>query len=276
MFSKEGSWENVTNIFKKPIEKPTEKLTEKPIEKQIIDSSKYNSLSIPIFSNVTTWNGISYFMKNWPKGFIFIPDFMTNNEQKILFDKIQKLSWDQPEVLPYTKKLDRDIIQYGYIFDFNIKTPNIVKLTKVNNPPEFISCIINVIKKYSNQMGINKQFNPDQIIITKLKPGEGTLPKNVHPLYDTLSVRLSLGSIILFNLINKQKETLSIPLQPGSLLIMDNETQNYKQEIPKTSKDVYTMTFIIPETVSWDRTEYISIEFNTIKLEARGEDKTRK
>jgi alkylated DNA repair dioxygenase AlkB len=261
----EGSWENVKNFLKKP-----------KSEKEIIDNSKYTSISVPVFSNVTSWNGISYFMKNWPNGLLFIPDFMTNKEQQILFDKINKLSWEQTDVIPFTKKIDRDVIQYGYIYDFGIKTSNIVKLTKVNEPPEFISCIINLIKKYAKQMGINNDFNPNQIIITKLKPGQGTVPVKVHPLFETFTIRLSLGSNILFNLISDEKEIISIPLQPGSLLIMDNETRKYKQEIPKTTKDTYTMPFITPETISWNRTDYISIQFNTIKPEAIGEDKSKK
>lgn len=254
----EGSWQNVIKLFE-PI-----KIT--------------NKESVPILSNVFSFDNITYFTSTWPSFVQYIPDFLNSVLDKKLFDKINLLSWEQPEVLPYTKKIDRDILQYGYIYDYNIKDSVGHPLVKLQNnkTPEFIQCIVDLIW---NNFG-NKNYEPNQILITKFKPGQGIGPLKDHPMFEPISITLSLGSKATFKLTESKKDskknTIEFPLLPGSLLILDDkdskkEKDLWTQEIPSRLEDTYTMNFLQPQIIKWKRSERITITIRSLKKEYQGE-----
>lgn len=258
----EGSWQNVIKLFE------PSKIT--------------NKESVPILSNVFSFDDITYFTSTWPSFVQYIPDFLTSILDKKLFDKINSLSWEQPEVLPYTKKIDRDILQYGYIYDYNIKDATGHPLVKLSNnkTPDFIQCVVDLIW---DNFG-NKKYEPNQILITRFKPGQGIGPLKDHPMFESISITLSLGSKALFKLseskkVSKSKNIIEFPLLPGSLLILENkedkdskkEKNLWTQEIPSRLEDTYTMNFLQPQTIKWKRSERITITIRSLKKEYQGE-----
>ncbi|MCP4439711.1 MAG: alpha-ketoglutarate-dependent dioxygenase AlkB [Aureispira sp.] len=147
------------------------------------------------------------------KGLQYIPDFITNQEQKKMLQSIDHATW--------LDDLKRRVQHYGYKYDYRKR--NIDRSMRIGSLPKWSSFIINRLL----EKGII-DFNPDQLIINEYEPGQGILAHiDCEPCFEQTILSLTLNSACLMHFINKADNTRKeeLYLAPKSLLIMSDEAR---------------------------------------------------
>jgi len=165
----------------------------------------------------------------------YIPGFLTTKEAKHLYTELEeKILWQHDEFLIYGKRIitKRKVAWYGskaFQYTYSNRTRTAIvwnqKLLEVKNILEsktsenFNSCLLNLYPEGSDGMGWHSDDE-----------------KELRPLATIAS--LSLGSDRKFSFKHRlTKETVSLTLQNGSLMLMKGSTQkHWLHQLPKTKK----------------------------------------
>lgn len=208
----------------------------------------------PVPSHVIQVKNFTLSTKRWPAGLTMIPDFMNNeSEQRILFS-LYSLDWKQPNLASYVKK-DTDTMQFGYIYN-----PNTDSLSSsfVLDPPPTIKCLADLLFKHSFM-----PHYPNQITITRFTPGQGSEKMKDSNVFESPTAILSLGSPVIMKF-EKGGQNIDVPLLQGSLAIVAGDSRTmWTRQIPPLKSESYKIPHLPVQ--QWDRKEYISVVFRTIR-----------
>lgn len=181
------------------------------------------------------------------KGLIYIPDYITSSEEKVLLQNIDSSIW--------LDDLKRRVQHYGYKYDYRARRIDVSM--KIGNLPPWGSAIAN--KLYSDSYF---DYVPDQLIINEYMPGQGiTSHIDCEPCFEDTIASISLGSDCIMEFTNDlTKEVVPIILEKRSLVILKGESRyNWKHGIPIRKKDLVDLTVI-------NRTRRVSLTFRKVKL----------
>lgn len=181
------------------------------------------------------------------KGLKIIPDFIDENEEKLLIKQIDLEEW--------TKLANRRVQHYGYEFLYGINS--IDKNKKALKPiPEFLQTTMNKINKLTE--GIQPPM--DQLTINDYSPGDGIPPHfDTHSPFEEIFVALSLGSGITmsFKSFNNEERHIYIP-QRGLIVFSDEARYAWYHSIAQRKVDKTNGKLIF-------RKRRISLTFRKIK-----------
>ncbi len=167
----------------------------------------------------------------------YMPGFLSTKEAKHLYtDLEEKIIWQHDEFFMYGKRIitKRKVAWYGskaFQYTYSNRTRTALlwnqKLLEIKNVLEsktgenFNSCLLNLYPAGSDGMGWHSDDE-----------------KELKPLATIAS--LSLGSDRKFSFKHRlTKETVSLTLQNGSLLLMKGTTQkHWLHQLPKTKKNI--------------------------------------
>ncbi len=111
---------------------------------------------------------------------------------------------------------------------------------------------------------------PNQIIVNRYLPGQGIGKHTDSNIFEDIILSLSLGSPTIMTFA-KGRESVDVPLIPGSLLIMANGSRiDWTHSIAERKSDSYKIPGL-PEQ-KWQRGERLSVTFRTVKKEFQGAD----
>jgi alkylated DNA repair dioxygenase AlkB len=141
-----------------------------------------------------------------PPGLIYIENFITEEEEHILLDGINKMPWDNT--------LKRLTQHYGYKYPYKSKN----KLEPTTPIPDFCQEIKEKIEKK-----VDRQF--DQLIVNQYKPGQGISAHTDHiKLFGDTIVSLSLGSPCIMTFTHGNT-SIDVPLARRSLAVLQNDSR---------------------------------------------------
>lgn len=167
----------------------------------------------------------------------YIPDFLSTKEAKYLYTELEeKIIWQHDEFLIYGKKIitRRKVAWYGskpfeYTYSgikrkahiWGKELDSIRKWVELETKTRYNSCLLNLYPEGIDGMGWHSDDE-----------------KELRPLATIAS--LSLGSDRKFSFKHRlTKETVSLTLQNGSLLLMKGTTQkHWLHQLPKTKKTI--------------------------------------
>lgn len=161
----------------------------------------------------------------YPKGLIYIPNFLTQNEEKQVLSTIDNQVW--------LSDLKRRVQHYGYKYDY--KARNIDNSMKIGVLPEWLKNIAARLyeEKYFAEM-------PDQVIVNEYIAGQGISAHiDCEPCFGDTIVSITLGSgcMMDFTHINT-KEKISLFLEPCSAVILKSESRyDWQHSIPARKSD---------------------------------------
>ncbi len=180
-------------------------------------------------------------------GLIYIPNFITKNEQDSLISEIDSRDWDL--------SLKRRTQHYGYRYDYTKK--KIDKSLHLGELPDFLN-------KYSESLRGWFEKSPDQVIINEYYPGQGiSRHTDCVPCFSNVVASLSLNSTCIMDFeqwgSSKKKSFL---LEPLSLLILDGEARyRWMHAIQPRQEDIWNDK-ILP------RERRVSLTFRKVILDA--------
>lgn len=159
------------------------------------------------------------------EGFSYITDFISDEEQFLLIEKIDSLPW--------IMDLKRRTQHYGYKYDYSKKKIN--SESYVGPIPEFMEPLL--IKLVKEKLFQDK---PDQVIVNEYEPGQGIYRHVdcVTCFADTIaSLSLNSTCVMNFEKLNSDKKG-SVLLGPKSLLVLKDEARyEWMHSIPAKKED---------------------------------------
>lgn len=149
------------------------------------------------------------------QGLTEVLEYISKSEEKELIDFIDRQEW--------SNALSRRTQHYGY--EYTYKTPDAKETTPI--PKEF--------QKYIKD--IDSRFN--QVIVNEYVPGQGISPHIDHTrLFGDTIASISLGSATIFNFDRSGYESVSLYLQPRTLIIMEDDARwKWLHSIPARKSD---------------------------------------
>ena len=160
-------------------------------------------------------------------GLTYIPDFIEGNEQARLLEIIDQQQWSIKE--------QRRLQEYGYKYDF--EKGSFVSSSYLGNLPDWIQSVAQ--RLFEDGLIANV---PDQVIVNEYQPGQGIVSHiDCIPCFGNTIIILSLGSACVMSFTHsKTHEEVKILLQPGSLLISQEEARySWWHGISASQKDDY-------------------------------------
>lgn len=158
-------------------------------------------------------------------GITYIPDYITEEEETSLLNKINKQSW--------LTELKRRVQHYGWRYDY--KARQVDASLKIGDLPEWLQTYTD--KLYS--AGYFPEI-PDQVIVNEYLPGQGISPHiDCVPCFTDTIASLSLGSPCVMEFTHNQtSEKISVLLEPRSLVVMQGDARYlWKHAIPARKTD---------------------------------------
>lgn len=158
------------------------------------------------------------------QGLIYIPNYVSSNEETFLLKTIKKKKWDN--------SLKRRVQHYGYRYDY--KARNVTKDMYLGKLPKWLN---DLAIRISND-GLCEVI-PDQVIINEYQPGQGISPHiDCEKCFGPRILSLSLGSQVIMEFTQDGIPKKEILLLPSSLVMMYGEARNkWKHSIPSRLKD---------------------------------------
>lgn len=126
------------------------------------------------------------------KGLTRYPNFITNQEESILLNTINKIPTDEWITVGSTQ--GRRVLHYGY--KYNYRGRSVSQKDYLGELPKWCEFIIERLIAYKI---LNKR--PDQLIVNEYKPGQGIGAHSDAKSFDNDIVTLSLGSDTMFEYI---------------------------------------------------------------------------
>ena len=183
-------------------------------------------------------------------GLSYIPEFLDKESQLHLLQEIDSHEW--------SSALKRRTQHYGYVYDYTKK--NIDKSMFLGPLPSWLLVFAERLVKdniFAEQ--------PDQVIINEYLPGQG-ISRHIDcvPCFGRTIASLSLGSQCIMQLENsKLNKTGNIALQPGSLLVLQDEARyDWMHSIPARSEDLINKEYL-------KRTRRVSLTFRNVNHEQK-------
>lgn len=175
-------------------------------------------------------------------GLIYIPDFITRDEESALIAGI--------DAQPWLNDLKRRVQHYGYKYDY--------KARAVTNDA-YLGPLPDWIKPVAQKL----PFKPDQAIVNEYLPGQGISAHiDCVPCFDDAIASLSLGSPAIMQFTNpKTGEKQETFLKERSLIILSGPARyEWQHAIPARKTDVVGGFKI-------ERKRRLSLTFRTVILE---------
>lgn len=170
-------------------------------------------------------------------GLIYFPDFISEEEERALLDKIDGQPW--------LTDLKRRVQHYGYKYDY--KARNVDKGLCLGALPKWLTPIADKLES-----------NPSQAIVNEYLPGQGiSAHVDCVPCFDGTIASLSLGAgtTMVFARKGHRQEMY---LEPRSLLMLSGEARyDWTHAIPARKNDVI-------EGVKVERKRRVSVTFRTV------------
>lgn len=169
------------------------------------------------------------------QGLKYISNYITPNEHNQLIHIIDSQIW--------SKDLKRRVQHYGYKYDYKKRT--VVPSMYLGKLPDWIFSI-------ASRLYEDKLFDemPDQMIINEYNPGQG-ISNHIDcvPCFSNTIASLSLGSSCIMELTHiKSLEKISIFLEPGSLIVLQDESRyEWQHGIPARKNDTVKDTKVARE-----------------------------
>jgi alkylated DNA repair dioxygenase AlkB len=217
-----------------------------------IKQDSYSKYTTTLFSNIIKIGEYNISTHNWPAGLIYFPNFIQDEYVDNLYKKIDKLEWVN------------NALTYGFFPKKGTPVTDVKSYVLTNKPPGYIKCFMDLLSKYKFTVGLS-----NQVLVNKYSPGNGIVPQHINNLVaiDDNVVILSLGSpvLVLFTSLKNKNNTVTVPLLPGSLLILSGESRyEWKYGILPNKIDEYKIKGL--DDQKWSRTDHISIVFRTVKF----------
>lgn len=177
------------------------------------------------------------------QGLLYIPDYITDVEEKQFIKTINKQDWDN--------SLKRRVQHYGYRYDY--KSRNVNKDMYLGKLPKWLNDFASKIK----DDGLCEVV-PDQVIINEYEPGQGISPHiDCESCFGPRIFSLSLGSAAIMEFTLEGKPKKEILLERRSLVMLYSDARSvWKHSIPSRLKDN-----------SIDRGTRISLTFRNVKTD---------
>ncbi len=161
-------------------------------------------------------------------GLRYIDEFLDSSQQQELLQAL-----DQEDCLG---DLQRRVQHYGYKYDY--KRRSIDASLRLGPLPDGSLAMVPRLQGYCFQ-----EAAPDQLIVNEYQPGQGiSLHVDCEPCFEHEIASLSLGSAcrMEFSPVKNPKEKESLFLEPGSLLILQDQARYaWKHGIPARRSDPY-------------------------------------
>lgn len=182
------------------------------------------------------------------KGLSYIPNVLNSEEQTDILHLIDNNTW--------LNDLKRRVQHYGYKYDYRRrKIDHQLKLGELPNWG------LKLNKKLIAQKLTNVHF--DQMIVNEYLPGQGISAHiDCEPCFENTILSLSLGSACTIHFKNKlnNRDRFVLLLEPGSVLIMENEARyDWLHEIKGVKTDLYN-------GVKFKRKRRVSLTFRKVIL----------
>jgi len=162
------------------------------------------------------------------KGFKYVSDFISTQEQADLLQAIDKAAW--------LDDLKRRVQHYGYKYDY--KKRNIDASMKIAGLPDWAL----LLAKRLHREGLTP-YEADQLIINEYYPGQGIAAHiDCEPCFEDTIISLSLGSACVMDFTHKDDKTLkhSQLLAPCSLIVLQGEARyDWLHGIKANKTDIY-------------------------------------
>ncbi|MCK6417541.1 MAG: alpha-ketoglutarate-dependent dioxygenase AlkB [Alphaproteobacteria bacterium] len=180
-------------------------------------------------------------------GLIYIPDFISVQEQDFLLSQIDQQSW--------LTDLKRRVQHYGYKYDYKART--VSNDAYLGSLPAWLSLLSN---KLHND-GIFPSV-PDQVIVNEYLPGQGISAHiDCVPCFADTIASLSLGSPCIMEFSNPRTgEKRSIVLEDRSLIVLSGPARyEWQHAIPSRKSDIIN-------GIKTERARRVSLTFRNIIL----------
>ncbi|MEW6496042.1 MAG: alpha-ketoglutarate-dependent dioxygenase AlkB [Cyanobacteriota bacterium] len=145
-------------------------------------------------------------------GLVYIPDYITVDEQNNLFAIIEQQEW--------SSKTNRRVQHYGYKYDY--KNGAFASAAYLGVLPDWAQNLVN--RFYRD--GITASIF-EQLIVNEYQPGQGIVSHiDCIPCFGNTIITLSLGSDCVMDFTHSQiGEKAQILLQSGSLLVFQQDAR---------------------------------------------------
>ena len=157
-------------------------------------------------------------------GLIYLPNYISEEHHSWLINQIDQETWDT--------SLKRRVQHYGYRYDY--KARQVTADLYLGDLPPWLGRI-------AQQLSADGliEIPPDQVIINEYLPGQGISPHiDCQPCFGERIFSLSLASAAVMQFQQKEKERVTIPLAPRSLVMMSGEARHeWKHSIPGRKSD---------------------------------------
>ncbi len=157
-------------------------------------------------------------------GLLYIPDYITSDEESTLLKTINKQKWDNT--------LSRRVQHYGYRYDYKARTVS---------PDMYIGTLPKWLNDLAVQLhndGLSEEV-PDQVIVNEYQPGQGiSAHVDCESCFGPRIFSLSLGSTAIMNFNLEGKPKKEVVLDRRSLVMMYGDARSiWKHSIPSRLKD---------------------------------------
>lgn len=182
-------------------------------------------------------------------GLLYIPNFITEDEEKGLISNIDNMEWDS--------KLKRLTQHYGYRYDYTKRSVD--SSMKLGDIPEFFTDIKTKVTEHFNK-------EPDQVIVNEYQPGQG-IGRHVDcvPCFGPVVASLSLLAPCTMLLQTRGLpyddplcQTHHLWLEPRSLIVLNKDARyKWAHSIPMRYTDEHNDEIIYRE-------RRVSVTFRTV------------
>lgn len=159
-------------------------------------------------------------------GLIYIPDFITKEEERALIDNI--------DAQPWLTDLKRRVQHYGYRYDYKVRA--VTSDAYLGQLPEWIAP---VATRLYDQKLFHKM--PDQAIVNEYDPGQGiSAHVDCVPCFGDVIASLSLGSGAVMQFTQpKSGDRQELYLQERGLIVLSGAARyEWTHAIPARKSDV--------------------------------------
>lgn len=181
------------------------------------------------------------------KGLIYIPNFVSREEELCLIDSIDSEPW--------LTEIKRKVQHYGYKYDYRLRG---IDYSMFMGPlPSWASSYAESLFAHSYISEV-----PDQMIVNEYLPGQGIANHiDCEPCFGDTIISMSLNSSCVMEFINLgTKEKKQIQLEQRSLVVLSGEARyEWTHGIPQRKKDVVNGDVFL-------RRRRISLTFRKVRI----------
>ncbi len=176
----------------------------------------------------------------------YIPDFITDEEERILLSAIDQESWNDD--------LRRRVQHYGYRYDYSKRTVNAEQ--RLGELPDWAH-------RFAERLVEQSIFTtpPSQLIVNEYQPGQGIAPHSDRDGFGPVVASLSLASDCMMKIIPDRKDrqtAFEIVLQRRSLLVLKGDSRYVWQHGIEPKRNDRQNHHVFP------RNRRVSLTFRTV------------